>query len=52
MMEHDTRYEYASEWVEIVLKLWTEQWFDYRGEFLTINQGSPIRSPTKSRGRS
>ncbi len=39
MMEHDTRYEYASEWVEVVLKLWTEQWFDYKGEFLTINQG-------------
>jgi alkanesulfonate monooxygenase SsuD/methylene tetrahydromethanopterin reductase-like flavin-dependent oxidoreductase (luciferase family) len=39
MMEHDTRYDYASEWVEIVLKLWTEQWFDHKGEFLTINQG-------------
>jgi dimethylsulfone monooxygenase len=39
MMEHDTRYDYASEWVEIVLKAWTEQWFDYKGEFLTINQG-------------
>jgi FMNH2-dependent dimethyl sulfone monooxygenase len=39
MMEHDTGYAYASEWVEIVLKLWTEQWFDYKGEFLTINQG-------------
>jgi FMNH2-dependent dimethyl sulfone monooxygenase len=25
MMEHDTRYEYATEWVEIVGKRWTEQ---------------------------
>lgn len=39
MMEHDTRYEYATEWVEIVEKLWTEQWFDYNGEFLNIKQG-------------
>ena len=39
MMEHDTRYEYATEWVEIVEKLWTEQWFDYEGKFLTVKQG-------------
>lgn len=39
MMEHDTRYEYATEWVEIVEKLWTEQWFDYEGRFLTVKQG-------------
>lgn len=38
-MEHDTRYEHATEWVEIVLKLWTEEWFDYKGKFLTVNQG-------------
>ena len=47
MMEHDTRYEYASEWVEIVLKLWTEQWFDYKGEFLTINQGFADPKPSQ-----
>ena len=49
MMEHDTRYEYASEWVEIVEKLWTEQWFDYKGEFLTVSQGfaepKPYQTP-------
>ena len=48
-MEHDTRYEYASEWVEIVVKLWTEQWFDYKGKFLTVNQGfsepKPYQTP-------
>jgi len=48
-MEHDTRYEYATEWVEIVLKLWTEQWFDYKGKFLTVNQGfsdpKPYQNP-------
>jgi len=48
-MEHDTRYEYASEWVEIVVKLWTEQWFDYKGKFLTVNRGfsepKPYQTP-------
>ncbi len=48
-MEHDTRYEYATEWIEIVLKLWTEQWFDYKGKYLTINQGfsdpKPYQNP-------
>lgn len=49
MMEHDTRYEYATEWVEIVEKLWTEQWFDYDGQFLTIKGGfadpKPYQTP-------
>lgn len=45
MMEHDTRYEYAAEWVEIVEKLWTEQRFDYKGEFLIINRGSADPKP-------
>ncbi len=39
MMEHDNRYEYATEWVEVLEKLWKEQWFDYKGEYFTINQG-------------
>lgn len=39
MMEHDTRYEYANEWAEVIVKLWSEQNFDYKGEFFTINDG-------------
>ena len=39
MMEHDNRYEYATEWVEVLEKLWTEEWFDHKGEHFTINQG-------------
>ena len=39
MMEHDTRYEYAGEWVRIVEGLWKEEWFDFKGDFFTINQG-------------
>jgi dimethylsulfone monooxygenase len=49
MMEHDNRYDYASEWVDVVNKLWTEEWFDHEGEFFTINQGfsepKPYQSP-------
>ncbi|RQS26894.1 MULTISPECIES: LLM class flavin-dependent oxidoreductase [unclassified Burkholderia] len=49
MLEHDTRYEYATEWIEVVEKLWTENNFDYKGEFFTINDGvsnpKPYQSP-------
>lgn len=49
MLEHDTRYEYAAEWITIVEKLWTEKRFDYRGDFFTINDGvcdpKPYQSP-------
>lgn len=35
--EHDNRYEYESEWVEVVKKLWTQQGsFDYEGRFLNL----------------
>lgn len=46
MMEHDNRYDYASEWAEVMMKLWTEEWFDYRGEHFTINQGFSDPKPT------
>lgn len=49
MMEHDTRYEYATEWVQVVEKLWREQWFDFKGQYFTINQGfadpKPYQTP-------
>jgi FMNH2-dependent dimethyl sulfone monooxygenase len=38
-MEHDVRYEHATEWVEIVIKLWTEQEFDFDGRFLAVKDG-------------
>jgi alkanesulfonate monooxygenase SsuD/methylene tetrahydromethanopterin reductase-like flavin-dependent oxidoreductase (luciferase family) len=49
-MDHDTRYAYAGEWVEIVRKLWTdEEEFDYRGKFFTIEKGfhqpKPLQRP-------
>jgi alkanesulfonate monooxygenase SsuD/methylene tetrahydromethanopterin reductase-like flavin-dependent oxidoreductase (luciferase family) len=50
LMEHDMRYEYAAEWVEIVKLLWTRQEeFDYEGKFLRVNKGfsmpKPIQKP-------
>ncbi len=50
LMEHDMRYEYAAEWIEIVKMLWTrEDEFDYEGRFLRVNKGfsmpKPIQKP-------
>ncbi len=50
IMEHDTRYEYAAEWLEIVRRLWTtEEEFDYEGRFFRIQKGfhepKPIQRP-------
>jgi len=50
IMEHDTRYEYAAEWLEIVKRLWTaEEEFDYEGEFFRIQKGfhqpKPLQQP-------
>ncbi|HLH24789.1 MAG TPA: LLM class flavin-dependent oxidoreductase [Chloroflexota bacterium] len=50
IMEHDTRYEYAAEWLEVVKRLWTaEDEFDYEGRFFRIQKGfhqpKPIQKP-------
>jgi len=50
IMEHDTRYEYAAEWLEIVRRLWTtEDEFDYEGRFFRIQKGfhepKPLQRP-------
>jgi dimethylsulfone monooxygenase len=50
MMDHETRYEYAAEWVEIVRRLWTaEEEFDYEGRFFKIERGyhqpKPLQRP-------
>ncbi|HTV90600.1 MAG TPA: LLM class flavin-dependent oxidoreductase [Stellaceae bacterium] len=49
-MDHDTRYAYADEWVEIVRRLWTEEdEFDYEGKFFRIEKGfhepKPLQRP-------
>lgn len=44
--EHDTRYEYAEEWIEIVKRLWSEEEeFDYEGRFFRISKGFSMPKP-------
>jgi alkanesulfonate monooxygenase SsuD/methylene tetrahydromethanopterin reductase-like flavin-dependent oxidoreductase (luciferase family) len=50
IMEHDTRYEYAAEWLDVVRLLWTaEDEFDYEGRYFRIEKGfhqpKPIQRP-------
>jgi FMNH2-dependent dimethyl sulfone monooxygenase len=48
--EHDERYQYGSEWIEVVKRLWTEaEPFDYKGEYFDIREAQskpkPIQKP-------
>lgn len=50
IMEHDVRYEYATEWLEVVQKLWmAEDEFDFEGKYFKIQKGfhqpKPIQRP-------
>ncbi len=48
-MPHDDRYRYASEWVAVAKKLWTEREFSFAGEFFAIKNGyqepKPLQQP-------
>jgi pyrimidine oxygenase len=35
-LDHDRRYDLAHEWIEILLRLWSEKRVDYKGEFFNI----------------
>ncbi len=50
IMEHDTRYEYAEEWIDVIRMLWrAEEEFDYEGRYFKVNKGfhepKPIQRP-------
>ena len=50
LMEHDTRYDYAAEWLNIIKRLWTEdEAFDYDGKFFQVRsawlQPKPLQNP-------
>ena len=50
VMEHDLLYEYAAEWLELVIRLWTaEDEFDHEGRFFKVEKGfhqpKPIHKP-------
>jgi FMNH2-dependent dimethyl sulfone monooxygenase len=47
-MEHDTRYDYAAEWIEIMKLLWSrEEEFDYEGKFLRVSKGFAMPKPVQ-----
>jgi FMNH2-dependent dimethyl sulfone monooxygenase len=50
VMEHEERYKYADEWLQIVKMLWTcEDEFDFEGKYFKIKRGfhqpKPIQKP-------
>ncbi len=50
MMEHDTRYDYADEWLGVARKAWTEPgYFDHQGRFFNVERGfaqpKPLNKP-------
>src|SRR4051794_1443391 len=50
LMEHDTAYDYAAEWLEVIRRLWTaEEEFDYEGRYFRVQKGfhqpKPIQRP-------
>jgi dimethylsulfone monooxygenase len=47
-LEHDKGYEFAAEWLEVVLKMWSEQFFDHKGEFFEIKDGWQEPKPSQS----
>lgn len=48
-LEHDERYDYLQEWMEVVYALWGEDGFDYSGRWLTVPEGyqqpKPLQRP-------
>jgi FMNH2-dependent dimethyl sulfone monooxygenase len=46
MREHDHRYEYGAEWMDIVRRIWTEhEPFDYDGEFFHLSHVESLPKP-------
>jgi alkanesulfonate monooxygenase SsuD/methylene tetrahydromethanopterin reductase-like flavin-dependent oxidoreductase (luciferase family) len=48
--EHDNRYEYGDEWIEVVTRLWTDgEPFDYDGRYVhvknAVSQPKPVQTP-------
>lgn len=39
LREHDERYQLSAEFIEVLKKFWTEDWFDYTGRYFTIRRG-------------
>jgi FMNH2-dependent dimethyl sulfone monooxygenase len=46
-MPHDERYEYATEWIHVIKKLWLENGFDFEGEHFRIKDGYLLPKPVQ-----
>jgi alkanesulfonate monooxygenase SsuD/methylene tetrahydromethanopterin reductase-like flavin-dependent oxidoreductase (luciferase family) len=49
MMEHDTRYDYADEWLNIVTQLWQRNGVNFDGNFLKVNDAFSEPKPYNSK---
>ncbi|MCP8971065.1 LLM class flavin-dependent oxidoreductase [Ectobacillus ponti] len=47
-MEHAQGYRYATEWIEVVQRMWSEQYFDHKGEFFEIQDAWQEPKPSQS----
>lgn len=47
LREHDDRYRVADEWLTVIKRTWTEQDFDYDGEFYRIRGGFLLPKPVQ-----
>jgi len=41
-LEHDRRYDQSHEWAELLKTFWTEQGFEYDGEFYRVNKNPEV----------
>lgn len=47
--EHDDRYQYGAEWIEVIKRLWNEpEPFDFDGDFLRVKQGQAAPKPVQT----
>jgi len=51
MMEHDTRYDYADEWMSIISALWQRNGVNFDGNFLKVNDAFSEPKPYNKAGR-
>lgn len=45
ILDHDERYDYAAEWIDIVQKMWSEASVDYDGHYFKIKAGTQEPKP-------
>ncbi len=50
LREHTDRYAQAAEWMDIIVRLWTEREFDVRGTYYTIERGESFPKPLQQPG--